>query len=129
MECGSICALTGLRDAQQMRKSAKNSKPPESGRNVTIKDIAEYLGIAHSTVSRALGDHPYTNAETKQKVRQAAETLGYVPHSAARTLRGDKGSLVGLVLPDIQNESFAAAAQILSHRCAKAGLQMVLAVS
>lgn len=112
-----------------MRKSGKKATTPAADGNVTIKHIAEHLGIAHSTVSRALSDHPYTNAETKQKVRKAAEALGYVPHSAARTLRGDKGSLIGLVLPDIQNETFAAAAQILSHRCTKAGLQMMLAVS
>jgi LacI family transcriptional regulator len=119
-----------------MRKSTKNQRSAgargraaNAARNVTIKDIAEHLGIAHSTVSRALSDHPYTNAETKEKVRKAVEALGYVPHSAARWLRGDKGSMIGLVLPDIKNESFAAAAQTLSQRCAKAGMQMVLAVS
>ncbi len=96
---------------------------------VTIKEIAEYLNISHSTVSRALSDHPYTNAETKQRVRRAVEKLGYVPNAAARTLRGDKGSLVGLILPEFQNELFEAAAQILSRRCLKEGMQMVLAVS
>ena len=97
--------------------------------NVTIKDIAEHLGISHSTVSRALSDHPYTNAETKAKVRQAVEKLGYVPNAAARSLRSDKGSLVGLILPDIHNELFMVTAQILSHRCMKNGTPMVLAVS
>jgi DNA-binding LacI/PurR family transcriptional regulator len=96
---------------------------------VTIKEIAEYLHISHSTVSRALSDHPYTNAQTKQRVRRAVEKLGYVPNAAARTLRGDKGSLVGLILPEFQNELFEAAAQILSRRCLKEGMQMVLAVS
>ena len=96
---------------------------------VTIKEIAEYLHISHSTVSRALSDHPYTNAQTKQRVRRAVEKLGYVPNAAARTLRGDKGSLVGLILPEFQNELFEAAAQILSRRCLKEGMQMVLAAS
>jgi DNA-binding LacI/PurR family transcriptional regulator len=105
--------------------------PPRRGLTggVTIKEIAEYLKISHSTVSRALSDHPYTNAETKQRVRRAVEKLGYVPNAAARTLRGDKGSLVGLILPEFQNELFEAAAQIVSRRCLKEGMQMVLAVS
>ena len=90
-----------------MRKS-----PPRTALTggVTIKEIAEYLDISHSTVSRALSDHPYTNAETKQRVRRAVEKLGYVPNAAARSLRSDKGSLVGLILPEFQNELFAAAA-------------------
>jgi len=109
-----------------MRKSPHRSA---LGGGVTIKEIAEYLNISHSTVSRALSDHPYTNAETKQRVRRAVEKLGYVPNAAARSLRSDKGSLVGLILPEFQNELFAAAAQILSRRCLKEGMQMMLALS
>ncbi len=109
-----------------MRKSPSNRRLTGG---VTIKEIAEYLKISHSTVSRALSDHPYTNAETKQRVRRAVEKLGYVPNAAARTLRGEKGSLVGLILPEFQNELFEAAAQILSRRCLREGMQMVLAVS
>jgi DNA-binding LacI/PurR family transcriptional regulator len=109
-----------------MRKSTSR---PALTSGVTIKEIAEYLSISHSTVSRALSDHPYTNAETKQRVRRAVEKLGYVPNAAARSLRSDKGSLVGLILPEFQNELFAAAAQILSRRCLKEGMQMMLAVS
>jgi LacI family transcriptional regulator len=111
-----------------MRKSARSPVAPKVG-NVTIKEIAEYLKISHSTVSRALGDHPYTNAQTKQRVRRAVEKLGYVPNAAARSLRGEKSSLVGLILPEFQNEMFGTAAQILSRRCLKDGMQMVLAVS
>jgi DNA-binding LacI/PurR family transcriptional regulator len=110
----------------EMRKPT--SKLTISG-NVTIKHIAKYLGISHSTVSRALSDHPYTNAGTKNKVRQAVDKLGYVPHSAARTLRKDKGSLVGLILPDIRNELFATAAHVIAQRCLKAGLQLALSIS
>lgn len=109
-----------------MRKS-KATRPAKA--NITIKDIAKHLGIAHSTVSRALRDHPYTNRETKERVRGAAEEIGYVPHSAARTLRSNKGVLVGLILPSIASEAYATAAQILSHRCLGESLQMVLAIS
>jgi LacI family transcriptional regulator len=109
-----------------MRKSSKISVADVS---VTIKDIAGHLGISHSTVSRALSDHPYTNKETKERVRVAVEKLGYVPNAAARSLRGDQGSIIGLVLPDIQNELFGITAQSVSHRCLKSGFQMVLAVS
>jgi DNA-binding LacI/PurR family transcriptional regulator len=107
----------------------KSRKPSVADASVTIKDIAEHLGISHSTVSRALSDHPYTNEQTKQNVRQAVERLGYVPNAAARSLRSDKGSLVGLILPQIQNELFGMTAEIVAHRCSKNGFQMMLAAS
>lgn len=110
--------------------AARKSRTPSiADASVTIKDIAEHLGISHSTVSRALSDHPYTNEQTKQNVRQAVERLGYVPNAAARSLRSDKGSLVGLILPQIQNELFGMTAEIVAHRCSKNGFQMMLAAS
>jgi LacI family transcriptional regulator len=102
---------------------------PSPASNVTIKDVAQYLGISHSTVSRALADHPYTNADTKQRVRQAVEKLGYVPHAAARGLRQDKGTMVGLILPELQNEMAIVMAQTVAANCLKAGLQLMLAVT
>lgn len=128
----SYHAANPIRRSPRMRKSARRSARSTLQRkasSVTIKEIAEYLKISHSTVSRALGDHPYTNADTKQRVRRAVEKLGYVPNAAARSLRGEKSSLVGLILPEFQNELFEAAAQIVSRRCLKEGMQMVLAVS
>lgn len=106
----------------------RTPEAPRSG-SVTIKVIADHLGISHSTVSRALNDHAFTKSETKHKVRQAAEKLGYVPYSAARALRADKTSLVGLILPEVENQVFATAAHTLAQRCLKAGLQLVLSIS
>jgi len=53
---------------------------------VTIKDVARKLGIAHSTVSRALRDSPLISKETKDRVRDAANELGYIAHAAARQI-------------------------------------------
>lgn len=122
----TICPSREPAIDRSMPKST--SHPPLTGR-VTIKEIAGYLNISHSTVSRALGDYRYTSAETKQRVRRAVEDLGYVSNAAARSLRSDKGSLVGLILPEFQNELFAAATQTLSQRCLKEGMQVMLAVS
>lgn len=55
---------------------------------VTQKDIAEYLGLSLTWVARALGGHPTVPEVTRQRVRQAAEELGYDEQSnrAARAL-------------------------------------------
>ncbi len=47
-----------------------------AGKRVTLKDIAKQLGISMTTVSRALADHPDISAETKERVRDAAQRRG-----------------------------------------------------
>ena len=61
--------------------------PRSRGADVTIRDIADELGMSHATVSRALHDHAAISAPTKARVREAAQRLGYIPNSGARALR------------------------------------------
>lgn len=46
-------------------------------RRPTIKDVAEKCGVHHTTVSRALRDHPSIPAATRVKIKAAADELGY----------------------------------------------------
>lgn len=96
---------------------------------VTITQIAEALGLAHTTVSRALNDHPKISPQTKLRVREAAEAMGYIPNSGARHMRSGSSNVVGLVFPDIQNEFFNAAARSMAAHCARSGYQMILGLS
>jgi len=107
---------------------AKKAPPPKGG-IPTIKDIAAHLGISHSTVSRALNDHRHTNRETKEKVLKAAATLGYVPHSGARTMRQSRNNLLGLIIPDVQNDAYTAIAKAMAESCARVGYELILGVS
>jgi len=96
---------------------------------VTIKDIALRIGMAHTTVSRALNDHPRISADTKDKVRLAAQELGYVANSGARSMRSGTAKVVGLIVPDIQNEFYNAAARAMAEQCAASGYQLILGIS
>ncbi len=96
---------------------------------VTIKDIAKVLGMAHTTVSRALNDHPQTNAETKQRVRQMAQKLGYVRNAGARQIRYGSSKQIGFIVPDVQNEFFNALARSLAEQCSRLGYQISLGIS
>ncbi len=98
-------------------------------RSVTIKEIAARLGVSHSTVSRALNDHHHTSDRTKARVRAAAETMGYIAHTPARTMRRARGSIVGLIVPDVQNDFYATVAKVMAESCAAESLQLVLALS
>ena len=96
---------------------------------VTIKDIAQRLGIAHSTVSRSLRDSPLIGSGTKERVRKAAAEFGYVVHGAARQMRGEPSSLIGLILPDIRPDFFSALTAAFARATARLGLNLLLSVS
>ena len=68
---------------------------------VTIIDIARFLGISKSTVSRALKNHPDISDETKEAVRNVAKELNYIKNTTASSLRYKKSNLIGLIVPEI----------------------------
>jgi DNA-binding LacI/PurR family transcriptional regulator len=76
---------------------------------VGLKDVARVAGVSISTVSRVLTGSPLVNEETRARVQQAMNALEYRPNRVARRLRRDtaRASLIGLIVPDIQNPFFA----------------------
>lgn len=96
---------------------------------VTIKDIAARLGIAPSSVARALADKPNISAETKARVRKAARELGYVANSAARVMRGEASTIIGLTIPNIENEVDARMARAVADVCRAHSFQLVLSIT
>lgn len=98
-------------------------------KRVTLKDIAAELGLTHPTVSRALARHATISQETRVRVEEAARRMGYVANSGARLMRSGRANVVGLLLPDITNEFYAAVAQRLADECSRRGLQLLLSIS
>ena len=87
------------------------------------------LGVSVSTVGRSLADRPEISDATKARVRELAEAHGYVAHSAARSMRTGHSSLIGLIVPDVRNDFYGAAAMALAKCCEDAGFQLVLAAT
>lgn len=74
----------------------------------TLKTIAAATGLAVATVSRALKDAPDIGEDTKRRVREMAETLGYRPNRAGVRLRTGKTNVIALVLSteaDVMNHT------------------------
>ena len=74
---------------------------------VTIKDIARYLKISPSTVSRALKDNPEISRETRQQVMEVAALLKYRPNIVARGLKNRQSSTIGVIIPEIVHYFFS----------------------
>ena len=68
------------------------------GRRPTIADIAAKAGVSAGAVSYALNGRPGVSAETRRRVRQVAEEVGWTPNNAARALSGVGAATVGLVI-------------------------------
>lgn len=66
---------------------------------VKLKDVARKTGFSITTVSRALAGYDDVNAETRQLIVEAAETLGYQPNQLGRQLRSQRTNTLGLILP------------------------------
>ena len=100
-----------------------------AGKKITARDIADRLGVSISTVGRAMADDPRISAATKRAVREVANEIGYVGNRAARMMRGERSNLIGLVVPDIENDFYTSIAQTLSKCCERQGYQIVLSVT
>ncbi|MFS0988321.1 LacI family DNA-binding transcriptional regulator, partial [Enterococcus durans] len=71
---------------------------------ITVKDVAKKAGVATSTVSRVINDHPSISEATKKKVRKIMDELGYVPNITARNLGKRVSSAIGVILPPLDSK-------------------------
>lgn len=74
--------------------------------NITIKDVARELGVSYSSISRALNGKEGVSEETRRRIVEAAERMGYQPNELARGLVNKVSNTVGVIIPDIMNPYF-----------------------
>ncbi|MFV0352341.1 MAG: LacI family DNA-binding transcriptional regulator [Oscillospiraceae bacterium] len=72
-------------------------------KKVTIKSIAEELGISFSTVSKSLNGSSLVKMETREMVLQKAKDMGYAPNLLARGLRTNSIKTIAVIFNDIEN--------------------------
>jgi LacI family transcriptional regulator len=83
------------------------------GTAVTIRDVAREAGVGLMTVSRVINEvpgHKFSPA-TAQKVRDAIDRLGYEPNNVARSLRGRRSGVIGVIITGISDPFWASCAR------------------
>ncbi|WP_207890999.1 LacI family DNA-binding transcriptional regulator [Hymenobacter edaphi] len=83
--------------------------PASPLQRTNLKKLAQELNLSISTVSRALNDSYEIAADTKERVKQKAQELGYEPNPYASGLRSRKSKTIGLVIPEVANNFFSLA--------------------
>lgn len=73
---------------------------------VTIKDVAKLAGVSPSTVSRTCSNHPSISKQTKEKVHNAMNALGYEPNFNASNLANKNSRTIGIILPVSETEVY-----------------------
>lgn len=72
----------------------------------TLKDVAKRAKVSVSTVSYVLNKKKVVKPDTKQRILQAVEEVGYRPNQVARGLKTRRTYTLGVIVPDITNEFF-----------------------
>ena len=75
---------------------------------ITSNDVARLAGVSQSTVSRALHESDLITRATRDRVRQAAIELGYVPSQRARALSTRRSQRVGVLVTELGNPFYMA---------------------
>jgi LacI family transcriptional regulator len=93
----------------------------------TMKDVARVAGVSPSTVCRVLTNPDIVRPETRERVRRAANELGYDPNRTAGGLITGRTGHVGLVVPDLTDPFFPALVKAVQARAHEWNYQVFLA--
>lgn len=91
-----------------------------------LGDVAALAGVSPTTVSRVLNNRGYLSEETRAKVFEAMQQLGYRPNAIARSLQGQRSQLIGLVFPTIADPYYGEMAYRLESHLADIGYKTIL---
>jgi len=92
----------------------------------TIRDVARLAGVAPITVSRVINNNDYASKETRLRVLQAIEQLGYVPNSLSQSFRWKQTGLLALLVTDITNPFWTTVARGIEDAVSDAGFNVIL---
>lgn len=92
----------------------------------SLRDVAEAAGVGYGTASRALSGRGSVSKATREKVTTAARQLGYRPDPYGQALRSKRTNLVGVILPDLINEFYSEATEVIHAELAKANYHLLV---
>lgn len=100
-----------------------------SGRMANSKEVAALANVSQATVSRVFNSHTNIKEKTRQRVLEAAETLGYRPNAIARGLTLNRSNLIAIVTIDVVNPHYNAVINKVADRIQDVGREPLFFVS
>ena len=100
------------------------------GNKVTLKQIAQEVGLSPSSVSLVLNNRPCRiSEENRKRIKEVAAQNHYVPNQIARSLVMRESRTLGLIVPNIESRFFASLAGSLEKRCREDGYALFITSS
>lgn len=93
---------------------------------VRLKDVAEAAGVSVRTVSNVVNDYRHIKPETRLRVQDTIDRLGYRPNLTARQLRRGRTGMIALAMPDLTVPYFAELAGHVLRAAEAAGLTLLV---
>jgi LacI family transcriptional regulator len=98
-------------------------------RHISLKDLANELGVSISTISRALKNHPDISPEMTKKVQALAEKMNYSPNPLAMGLLRQQTKMIGVIVPDINTHFYSSIISGIEEIAKQHGYFIVIASS
>ena len=101
-------------------------------RHITMKDIAQALGVSVATVSRALNDSPRISLAKREMIQTYAREHHFVPNMIAETLRNSKLKplkIIGVIIPEITHFYFSSILSGIEREASAHGYRIMVAQS
>ncbi len=99
---------------------------------LTMKDIAQALGVSVATVSRALKDSPRISAERREAIKAYAKEHNFYPNAIAESLRNSKvrpRKMIGVIVPQLNHYYFSSILSGIEEEAAARGYRLMVAQS
>ncbi|MEE2815622.1 MAG: LacI family DNA-binding transcriptional regulator, partial [Actinomycetota bacterium] len=93
---------------------------------VSIDEVARLAGVSTATVSRALSGRGHVSERARERVRSAADSLGYVVSSRASSLASGRTQNVGVIVPFLDRWFFSTVLSGATSALMRAGYDVTL---
>jgi LacI family transcriptional regulator len=98
----------------------------DSSQKVTIVDVARKSGVSLGTVSRVINNDAHVAPDTREHITKVMQEMGYVANRQARSLRGSKTNVIGVLVPDLGTSYIGEIMHGIDNELAIAGLDLML---
>lgn len=95
-------------------------------RSPTMRDVAEAARVSQRTVSNVVNEYAHVAPQTRQRVLEAIEKLGYLPNIAAQNLRTGRTSYIALVVPRLSWPYFGEIAHLVQKEASRLGYTVMV---
>jgi LacI family transcriptional regulator len=98
-------------------------------RHISLKDLAQQVGVSISTVSRALNNHPDISPEVTQKIQKLAGEMNYTPNPLAMGLLKQATRMIGVIVPDLVTHFYSSIISGIEQVAEEKGYYILIASS